>query len=610
MLSDSQWEKLFPSSRDPPDSNTFDITLLHLLLREICGLSAPSTGWHNMPSDSDTSHEANIVRIKCFRNELCHGVSTGISNPEFEDKWKKVSKALEDLGFDAVEITRLKNEAIEHDTQRRVEDEVKKWKFDFEPRVESLEQDVQTLKGEICSIQQSISGEANRELTSCLPDEIQVAETIEAGQVAAVVITGGPEFDKGTANNADLAAIHDASNLETLTIKLQPKSETKDVSLFDATQAMKGNINVELQSIINISSPMGTNFDMNHKKITNLPKSANDTDKKTTKKYVDEMYIKPSQLKTNILKYVMDNVNEISSDGNVIVSEIDDLPESIHIYNKKVIYLKLVKEGNNYRSRIGFNLYQLQNSNQEDTYYTVCIEWLTKDYNIWPKIELSFDTLGDVIILHSTTNKHTLKDLCYTRSIVQIKILSSLSPLIYLLNTVHIDNVNVTYPPEYSFIQCIIYGVEGIAYDINPGIYDFIQSYTIENNKMNMDLNMNHHTIINLPSLKSRFFITGVYDKKLDPVYTLFSGQQELLFPINCKVIKCCIKIIDNLETYPPIFILVNNSLGEGTSSEYQSYDMDVILLEGNLFHVKVYNNQHQVPPVTKCLVSVLLETF
>lgn len=37
----SQWEKLFPSSGDPPDSNTFDITLLHLLLREICNLSAP-----------------------------------------------------------------------------------------------------------------------------------------------------------------------------------------------------------------------------------------------------------------------------------------------------------------------------------------------------------------------------------------------------------------------------------------------------------------------------------------------------------------------------------------------------------------------------------------
>ena len=48
-----------------------------------------------MPDDSDTSREASIVRIKCFRNELCHSVSTDIPNAEFEDKWKKVSKALD-----------------------------------------------------------------------------------------------------------------------------------------------------------------------------------------------------------------------------------------------------------------------------------------------------------------------------------------------------------------------------------------------------------------------------------------------------------------------------------------------------------------------------------
>ena len=94
VLFDNQWEKLFPSSGDPPDSNTFDITLLHLLLREICHLTAPPTGWHKMPGDGDGSREANIVRIKCHRNELCHSVSTGIRDTEFEDKWNKVSKSL------------------------------------------------------------------------------------------------------------------------------------------------------------------------------------------------------------------------------------------------------------------------------------------------------------------------------------------------------------------------------------------------------------------------------------------------------------------------------------------------------------------------------------
>lgn len=63
---ESQWEKLFPSTGLPPDSKTFDITLLHLLLRVICHLTEPVTGWSTMPAETDTSREANIVRIKYF----------------------------------------------------------------------------------------------------------------------------------------------------------------------------------------------------------------------------------------------------------------------------------------------------------------------------------------------------------------------------------------------------------------------------------------------------------------------------------------------------------------------------------------------------------------
>ena len=62
-------------------------------------MPAPLTGWHDMPADGDNSDEANIVRIKCFRNELCHSVSSRISDGEFEDKWDKISSALVALGF-------------------------------------------------------------------------------------------------------------------------------------------------------------------------------------------------------------------------------------------------------------------------------------------------------------------------------------------------------------------------------------------------------------------------------------------------------------------------------------------------------------------------------
>ena len=150
VIFDDQWEKLFPASGDPrPDSTTFDLTLLHLLLREICQLTAPPTGWRKMPADGDVSREANIVRIKCFRNELCHSASTGIAKAKFEDKWNIVSSALVAMGIDQTEVDRLKTAPIDHDTERRIEEEVNKWKLDFEPRVETLEKKVGSWKVKI-----------------------------------------------------------------------------------------------------------------------------------------------------------------------------------------------------------------------------------------------------------------------------------------------------------------------------------------------------------------------------------------------------------------------------------------------------------------------------
>ena len=116
-----QYELLFPTS-GLPDSKEFDITLLHLLIREVCYLPVPLTGWHKMPADDDQSLEANIARIKCFRNELCHSVSTSIPNEEFEDKWNTIASSLEaiKIGVYRKKIQALKNDSIDHETHKRV----------------------------------------------------------------------------------------------------------------------------------------------------------------------------------------------------------------------------------------------------------------------------------------------------------------------------------------------------------------------------------------------------------------------------------------------------------------------------------------------------------
>ena len=111
VLHQLQWKKLFPPGGATPDSNTFDITLLFLLLNSICGLSPPPSGWHTKPSASDTSVEANLARIKFFRNELYgHVTTTGVDTPTFSARWQEISAVLVALGLPQAEIDRLKAE--------------------------------------------------------------------------------------------------------------------------------------------------------------------------------------------------------------------------------------------------------------------------------------------------------------------------------------------------------------------------------------------------------------------------------------------------------------------------------------------------------------------
>ncbi|PFX28671.1 E3 ubiquitin-protein ligase DZIP3 [Stylophora pistillata] len=111
ILHRSQWDLLFPPSGAPPDSQTFDITLLFLLLTKICGLSPPHSGWHCKPPPSDSSLEANLARIKFYRNELYgHVTTTGIADPTFSTLWQEISAVLVALGLQQAEIDRLRAE--------------------------------------------------------------------------------------------------------------------------------------------------------------------------------------------------------------------------------------------------------------------------------------------------------------------------------------------------------------------------------------------------------------------------------------------------------------------------------------------------------------------
>ena len=92
VLNSTLWGKLSTSS-----SAEFDITLLVVLLRNVCGLSPPvSTGnWDELPPESDKSTEANIVRIKYFRNNVyAHASKASVDDATFNRLWNNISEAI------------------------------------------------------------------------------------------------------------------------------------------------------------------------------------------------------------------------------------------------------------------------------------------------------------------------------------------------------------------------------------------------------------------------------------------------------------------------------------------------------------------------------------
>ena len=86
---------LYPSPGIYGKSTEFDITLLFKLVRNICNLTPPITGWDKLPNSTDLCLEADLVRIKFYRNEIYgHTKNMEISDTEFVDLWREISEAL------------------------------------------------------------------------------------------------------------------------------------------------------------------------------------------------------------------------------------------------------------------------------------------------------------------------------------------------------------------------------------------------------------------------------------------------------------------------------------------------------------------------------------
>ena len=144
VLSTSHWRKLYPVIKSSVSSSNFDSTLLVILLRNICGLVPPATGWSNCPLVTDTTPAADIARILFYRNTVySHASNASIADAAFSSYWKEIKDTLVRLGGagygDAID--EFENEIMGPEFEGLYQELLKQWVEDDNSIEDKLEED-------------------------------------------------------------------------------------------------------------------------------------------------------------------------------------------------------------------------------------------------------------------------------------------------------------------------------------------------------------------------------------------------------------------------------------------------------------------------------------
>ena len=133
IINPTQWGKLFPAIPNSVSTHSFDTTLLMILLRNLCGFTAPLTGWDAMPAVTDLSREADITRVKYFRNTVYgHAENASVDDVKFNDYWCDIRDTLVRLGGVSYKaaIDDLRNECMDPEVEDHYMELLSEWKKD------------------------------------------------------------------------------------------------------------------------------------------------------------------------------------------------------------------------------------------------------------------------------------------------------------------------------------------------------------------------------------------------------------------------------------------------------------------------------------------------
>ena len=248
------------------------------------------------------------------------------------------------------------------------------------------------------------------------------------------------------------------------------------------------------------------NLQMNEHRIAGLTNPPSDVDEAVNKKYVDENIsksnIKPSHTPKNVFQYLMDDVNEWTTEYGVKVGSISELAESPHSWDKKVLNITPVKNGRNYKFRVGLQMFRMKTNES----YSLVVEVYNRDYITWERQETFVNGTG-MWVRDSNTTKYkyhydSSNTLYYSKTLIHFK-KTSFSPPVFVYFTVHYDDKGGdlnTYPKEFkNQIYLVAYGVEGLTDHVDSEICDAHEAFEIDKTKMKMlvPLDMNGKKIMN-----------------------------------------------------------------------------------------------------------------
>ena len=229
----------------------------------------------------------------------------------------------------------------------------------------------------------------------------------------------------------------EATNKRYVDTKLNDKANKSDLNDYlklDGSVQMQGNLKMNNNRITNLPNPlhddepvtrkfltssntffynefldldgnskMRGKIQMNDNRITGLANTPSSDDEATNKKYVDshvsKSNIKPSHTPKNVFQYLMDDVNEWSTEYNVKVENFSNLPESPHPWDKRVLNITPVKSGRSYRFRLGLQMFRMKTNEN----YSLIVELYNRDYKTWQRQQTYVNGTGIWVRSNNTT---------------------------------------------------------------------------------------------------------------------------------------------------------------------------------------------------------------